>query len=224
MSDKQKNILVLGLVAVLVAGSLAMAVVRDFRLGLDLQGGIEVVLEARPTTNQQVTSQMLSDSADVLRRRVDPNGLLSPEIRTSSSDKQITVAVPGAKNPAEVASLLVATGQLQSFDFYKYLNEASSDGQYVAKPANSLWSLLTAAKPQVEADQKKGTAPSGWALFDGTTHKQYGAIEPTQDQVTEGPGGQADAGRPGLAGRAQRHRGDQLRCRQRLSRRDRDRG
>jgi len=183
VSDKQKNFLVLGLVAVLVAGSLALAVVRDFRLGLDLQGGIEVVLEARPTTSQQVTSQMLSDSADVLRRRVDPNGLLSPEIRTSSSDKQITVAIPGAKDPAEVASLLVATGQLQSFDFYKYLNEASSSGQYTATPSASLWELLNAAKPQVEADQKKGTEPSGWALFDGKTHKQYGAVEPTKDQV-----------------------------------------
>jgi preprotein translocase subunit SecF len=49
VSDKRRNLLILGIVAVLLAGSAVLMVTRDFRLGLDLRGGIEVVLEARPT-------------------------------------------------------------------------------------------------------------------------------------------------------------------------------
>ncbi len=126
MSDKRRNLLILGIVAVLLAGVAVLMVTRDFRLGLDLRGGIEVVLEARPTQGEKVTSDLLSQSADILRRRIDPQGVLSPEIRTSSSDGQATVAVPGAKNAQDVERLLVASGQLQSFDLFHFLNQTST--------------------------------------------------------------------------------------------------
>ena len=149
MSDKRRNLLILGLVAVLMVGSAVLMVTRDFRLGLDLKGGIEVVLEARPTEGEQVTADLLNQSADILRRRIDPQGVLSPEIRTSSADGQVTVAVPGAKNAQDVERLLVASGQLQSFDLFKFLNQVSTAGQNQAKPFESTYELLKAAQPQI---------------------------------------------------------------------------
>ncbi len=187
MTDKRRNFLILGLVVVLMAGSLALIATRDFRLGLDLKGGIEVVLEARPDAGTKVTPAILNTSADILRRRVDPQGVLSPEIRTSSSDNQITVAVPGAKNAQEVADLLVATGELQSFDLFKYLNTVSTAGSFQAKPSTTLWDLLTAAKSQV----KDESDVNGWALFDKTTKQQFGKIEPQKSQVLQDIAGKA---------------------------------
>jgi len=187
VTDKRRNFLILGLVVVLMAGSLALIATRDFRLGLDLKGGIEVVLEARPDAGTKVTPDILNTSADILRRRVDPQGGLSPEIRTSSSDNQITVAVPGAKNAQQVADLLVATGELQSFDLFKYLNPVSTVGSFQAKPTGTLWDLLTTAKSQV----KNENDVNGWALFDKTTKKQYGKVEPQKSQVLQDIDGQA---------------------------------
>jgi SecD/SecF fusion protein len=192
VSDKRRNLLILGIVAVLLAGSAVLMITRDFRLGLDLRGGIEVVLEARPTQGEKVTSDLLSQSADILRRRIDPQGVLSPEIRTSSSDGQVTVAVPGAKNAQDVERLLVASGQLQSFDLFQFLNQTSTAGRNQAKPYPSMYDLLKAAQPQV----KDETDVAGWALFDKSTKKQYGQIEATKDQVLQDIAGEAQPADP----------------------------
>src|SRR3954454_15461020 len=155
---------------------------RSFRLGLDLRGGLEVVLDARPLPGQTVSQQDLNTSVTILSKRIDPNGTLNPEIRSSTNPNQITIAIPGVRDPAAVASLLVSSGQLQSFDMFKYLNDVSKGTQaYTALPADSLYSLLT--KPAVKA-QAKSDGVGSWALFDAN-HKQLGKVEPQQSQVLE---------------------------------------
>ena len=86
---------------------------RGFTLGLDLRGGLEVVLKARPIHGNSISAQTLSNAADVMRRRIDPRGILQPEIRTSTADNTIDISIPGVKDPNAVANLLVA-GQLQA--------------------------------------------------------------------------------------------------------------
>jgi SecD/SecF fusion protein len=181
VTDKRRNLLILGVVIALLAASATLAVVRDFRLGLDLRGGIEIVLEARPEKGVTVNQDILNQSADILRRRIDPQGVLSPEIRTSASDKSVTVAVPGIKDPRQAAELLVSSGQLQSFNLFKFLSPVSTAGQYQASPSNSLYDLLKKVQPQVRSTNDV----AGWALFDKTSHKQFGIIEPSQQQVTK---------------------------------------
>ena len=85
MSEKRQNLSILGLLILLLIGCAALAVVRDFRLGLDLRGGVEVVLDARPLPGQTVTQTDLNTSTSILRRRIDPDGTLSPEIRSSTN-------------------------------------------------------------------------------------------------------------------------------------------
>ena len=186
MSETRRNLLIMGLVVGLTIASAAAVVVKGFTLGLDLRGGLEVVLKARPTDNQTITSDTLTQAADVMRRRIDPRGILQPEIRTSPSDNTIDISIPGVKNPNAVANLLVA-GQLQSFDFYKFLTPVSSTSTYVAAPNPSLYDMLRAAKKQIPT----GT-PAGWALFSAKApHSLARAngiasrIEPLQRQVLE---------------------------------------
>ena len=182
MSEKRRNWLILGVVVALMIGCGVLMTQRSFRLGLDLRGGLEVVLDARPLPGQTVTQQDLNTSVTILRKRIDPNGTLNPEIRSSTNPDQITIAIPGVRDPAAVASLLVSSGQLQSFDMFKYLNNVSKGTQpYTALPADSLYSLLT--KPAVKA-QAKSDGVGSWALFDAN-HKQLGKVEPQQSQVLE---------------------------------------
>jgi len=181
VSEKRKNLLILGVVVVLVAGCAALMAVRSFRLGLDLRGGLEVVLDARPLPGQQVTQADLDASRAILAKRIDPNGTLNPEIRSSMNPAQVTIEVPGIKDPAAAAALLVSSGQLQSFDLYRYLDDASKGSQqYSAVPASSLYELLTKLKPRIQS----GTGVGSWALFDAR-HRQLGKVEPQKSQVLQ---------------------------------------
>ena len=183
MSESRRNLSIMGLVVALTIAAGAVVAVKGFTLGLDLRGGLEVVLKARPKPGQSISADTLSQAADVMRRRIDPRGILQPEIRTSTADNTIDISIPGVKDPNAVANLLVA-GQLQAFDFYKTLTPVSQVSQFQAKP-QSLYSMLTAAKPTL----KPGVTPAGWALFNAKTHNLVSRggirsrIEPQKAQV-----------------------------------------
>jgi SecD/SecF fusion protein len=188
VSESRRNLAILGLVVALAIAAGAAVAVKGFTLGLDLRGGLEVVLKARPTSGNSISADTLNSAADVMRRRIDPQGILQPEIRTSQSESTIDISIPGVKNPNAVANLLVA-GQLQSFDFYDALTPVSrsSQGTNIAQPRSSLYDMLKAAKGQIPTG-----SPAGWALFstqgshplaraNGTTSR----IEPQKAQVLE---------------------------------------
>jgi SecD/SecF fusion protein len=186
VSESRRNLSIMGLVVALVIASGAVVAVKGFTLGLDLRGGLEVVLKARPKPGQSISADTLSQAADVMRRRIDPRGILQPEIRTSQGDQTIDISIPGVKNPNAVANLLVA-GQLQSFDFYSALTPVSEQSTNVAAPQPSLYAMLKAAKKQIPT----GT-PAGWALFAAAPpHNLVKAngivsrIEPEQKQVLD---------------------------------------
>jgi SecD/SecF fusion protein len=183
VSEKRRNLGILAVVIALMAAALTTVAVRGFTLGLDLRGGLEVVLKARPIHGNSISSSTLSQAANVMRKRIDPRGILQPEIRTSTADNTIDISIPGVKDPNAVANLLVA-GQLQSFDLYGTLAPVSQVSTYQAKP-QSLYAMLTAAKPEV----KPGSTPAGWALFNAKTHDLVSRgglrsrIEPQKAQV-----------------------------------------
>jgi SecD/SecF fusion protein len=183
VSDKRRNLAILGVVVALMVAAVTTVVVRGFTLGLDLRGGLEVVLKARPLHGNTISAQTLSNAADVMRRRIDPQGVLQPEIRTSTADNTIDISIPGVKNPNAVANLLVA-GELSSFNFYDALTPVSRVSQFQARP-RSLYSMLTAAQKQIHSTG----APAGWALFDAKTHNLVARggirsrIEPQKAQV-----------------------------------------
>jgi SecD/SecF fusion protein len=183
VSEKRRNLGILAVVVALMAVALTTVAVRGFTLGLDLRGGLEVVLKARPIHGNSISSSTLSQAADVMRKRIDPRGILQPEIRTSTADNTIDISIPGVKDPNAVANLLVA-GQLQAFDLYGTLTPVSQVSTYQAKP-QSLYAMLTAAKPSVKPD----STPAGWALFNPKTHDLVSRgglrsrIEPQKAQV-----------------------------------------
>src|SRR6476659_7561718 len=95
-------------------------------LGLDLQGGLEVTLQAVPPPNRSLTKEDLSRSVDIMRSRVDKLGVSEPEIRTQGSD-QIVIQLPGVKDPQAAAKIIGTTAQLELYDL-----EASLAGPSVS--------------------------------------------------------------------------------------------
>jgi preprotein translocase subunit SecD len=84
----------------------------EIRQGLDLQGGLQVLLEARPPAGQSVNSDVLAGTRDTIERRVSGLGVSEPIIQTRGNN-QISVELPGVSDPDEAVQILQQTALLE---------------------------------------------------------------------------------------------------------------
>ncbi len=84
----------------------------ETKLGLDLKGGVHVVLQARPAPGQKVDSEVLSGLRDTIERRVNGLGVSEPIIQTQGNDK-IVVELPGVQDPEQAVRVLKQTALLE---------------------------------------------------------------------------------------------------------------
>lgn len=80
-------------------------------LGLDLQGGIHVVMEGVDTPERPVTEEGMRKVVEVIRRRVDGMGVTEPIIQRQGA-RRIIVELPGIKNPDQAVQLIGRTAVL----------------------------------------------------------------------------------------------------------------
>jgi SecD/SecF fusion protein len=99
------------LVLAIVAGAAFLIIDRPARLGLDLQGGTQIVLEARDAPGRRVDSDTLNRTLEVLRRRVDQLGVSEPSLQRSG-DRRIIVELPGVADPEEAVAVIGKTAEL----------------------------------------------------------------------------------------------------------------
>ncbi len=168
MKDRRHHLILLGCILAALVGVAFLAVPsspvhKKLTLGLDLQGGLEVVLKAVPPKNHKLTSEDLARSIDIMRRRIDKLGVSEPEIRKQGTD-QIVIQLAGVHDAAGAAKLIGKTAVLEFYDFEADLTGPSVSGlAQVPVALPSLFDLLSA--PQTRALADKGT-PSQWYLFD----------------------------------------------------------
>ena len=184
------------LVALVVAGLIGVAVMAipaspahdKPTLGLDLQGGLEVTLQAVPPANRPLEESDLDRSVEILRDRVDRLGVAEPEIRKQGDD-QIVIDLPGVKNPERVIGILGQTAQLELFDLEANLAPPSSSGGYPA-PKESLHALLAGQQSLVSDGAK-----TNWYLFDDKKKVRAGPVQ-ERDKLLESRAA-AEAGKRG---------------------------
>ena len=111
----RRHLLILGGILAAVAGVVALALFRTPTLGLDLQGGLEVVLQAKAPRGREITQEDLDRSIEIMRQRVDKTGVAEPIITRQGPD-QIAVELPGVHDAARAAELVGQTAQLQFYD------------------------------------------------------------------------------------------------------------
>jgi preprotein translocase subunit SecD len=86
------------------------------RLGLDLRGGLQTLLEADVPANQSVSAQDLAITRQILENRA--NGLgVSEVVMQTAGDRRIVAEFPGVSNPEEVVAALQQTALLEFVDF-----------------------------------------------------------------------------------------------------------
>jgi SecD/SecF fusion protein len=109
---RTKHPKVLALLALLVlVGSGAAAYLIDPKLGLDLRGGTQIVLQAEDTATVKANADSTQRALEVLRRRVDALGVAEPTL-VRSGERRIVVELPGLQDPSEAADVLGRTAQL----------------------------------------------------------------------------------------------------------------
>ena len=164
MTNRRSHLILVGLILAALAGVVALAVPgspvhKKVTLGLDLQGGLEVVLEAKPAKGQTLDSSALDRSVSIMRQRVDKLGVAEPEIRKQGS-KQIVIELAGVHDPAKAASIIGKTAQLALYDLETSLTGPSLTTSGNPQEELSLFKLLSAVQTQA----KQGT-PEGYYAF-----------------------------------------------------------
>ena len=74
--------------------------------------------EVRPVLEKKI-DESIESALQVLRKRVDPDGLLSPVIQRIGSSARILFELPGAKDVERIKKLLQGTAQLEFWDAFK---------------------------------------------------------------------------------------------------------
>lgn len=157
---------VLATVGVVGLALLALATL-PINLGLDLQGGVHVVLQAKPADGQPVTKDTMTRAKAVITERVNGLGVAEPVIQLKGSD-QIIVDLPGIRDQQHAIDVIGQTAQLEFRD---------PDGKVIFKGdqlADAWLSQDEFGKPAVSFKLK----PEGARLFGEMTSRNIGRQAP----------------------------------------------
>lgn len=163
MSSRRSNLILVLLIVLALAGVAAIAVPgspahRTVHKGLDLQGGLEVVLKAQPPKGHKLTTEDLDRSVEIMRNRVDKLGVASPEIRKQQPD-QIVIQLAGVHDAEQAAAIIGKTAQLELYDLEPALVSPSVTASSQPVASRNLYQLLSRVQNNV------GRTPSGYVLF-----------------------------------------------------------
>ncbi|MGB3259405.1 protein translocase subunit SecDF [Paenisporosarcina sp.] len=105
----------------------AQSVVKDIKLGLDLQGGFEVLYEVQPLKDgQKITEDVLADTAEALLNRINVLGVSEPVIQVEG-DNRIRVQLAGVEDQESARELLSTQANLSFRDVEDNLMLDGSD-------------------------------------------------------------------------------------------------
>lgn len=82
------------------------------KLGLDLQGGVSVLMEAAPKPGEKITNEKMDGAVEVINGRVDQLGV-AEAIVVREGDNRIRVELPGVKDSQKALELIGKTASLE---------------------------------------------------------------------------------------------------------------
>ena len=190
MTGRRRSFFVLLLALGLLAASLAVLDQRETKLGLDLQGGVQLVYEAAPTAQQPtVTSEALQRALDIMRERVDALGVSEPELLQSGGN-QIEVSLPGVENGERAAQQVGSTAQLTFYDWEAVLldQDCRTDADRNADERQPITGFFQAVQqasrcdPQRDGDAGAADRPRFYA-FDAATGRALNNGQPSETRA-----------------------------------------
>ena len=113
-----------------IAICLFLALSSSAKLGLDLKGGTQIVLETKDSERVKANAESTDLALEILRGRVDALGVAEPTL-ARSGDKRIIIELPGVQDPREAAKVIGQTAQLSFHEVKRVAepDEKSTDEQ-----------------------------------------------------------------------------------------------
>jgi SecD/SecF fusion protein len=117
MGSRRQHVFVLLFVVALVAISAIVIASKETKLGLDLQGGLQLVYEGQPTgTATEVSGEDIEDSINIIEKRINNLGVSEAEV-ARLGEKNITIGLPGVTDAARASEQVGTTAQLFFYDW-----------------------------------------------------------------------------------------------------------
>lgn len=112
-SDKRRNLWLLVLCTVLAVGAIFMFTPPQEKInqGLDIQGGLSVVLTATGEDGQAPSTEDMETSREIIESRVNALGASEATVQVQGTD-QILVQIPGMSDTQEALNTIGRTGSL----------------------------------------------------------------------------------------------------------------
>jgi SecD/SecF fusion protein len=99
------------LALLILGGSIALSFTSEPRLGLDLRGGTQIVMETQDSPTVEANAETTDRTLEVLRGRVDALGVAEPTL-ARAGENRIIIELPGLQDPAEATRVIGKTAQL----------------------------------------------------------------------------------------------------------------
>jgi preprotein translocase subunit SecD len=159
---------------------------RDFttRLGLDLVGGVQALLEADVPADQTISAKDMSLAEQIVEKRVNSLGVSEAIVQPAGS-RRIVVELPGETDPEKALETIQQTGLLEFVDMSSLTNQEAA--ALVHSLINTDWvsggnqpSQLSTTEPAVEPSTTISSAlpiqtgPSFHTVMTGADLKNVG--------------------------------------------------
>ena len=157
---------------------------HGIRLGLDLQGGTQVILQPKPITpGASITEDQLQQTVAIIRQRVDGLGVSEAEVTTQGSGDgaAIVVAVPGVSQD-RLLSLVQRTALLDFrpvWGLYPPTSASAVPSAPASASASAPASASASAPASAPASASASASPSGRALKLATSPSASASASPT---------------------------------------------
>jgi SecD/SecF fusion protein len=179
LANRRQHLILVGLILIglIGVGVLALPQSPFYKkpiLGLDLQGGLEVVLKAEPPPGRPLRESDLKRSETIIRNRIDKLGVAEPEVRRQGED-QISVQLAGVKDPERAFELIGKTAQLQFYDLEGDLVPPSINVNGIPVPQENRFDLLAPVQSSIAEGGGKE-----WRVYDRETKRAVAGPFPTE--------------------------------------------
>jgi preprotein translocase subunit SecD len=178
-------VIIFGLYGLLAAASTWGTAQRTPQLGLDLQGGTQLILTPKLVGNQTINEGQVQKAVDIIRQRVDGSGIAEAEV-TTQGGSNIVVSLPGTPDKATIASLQKSS-QLR---FRAVLVEGSAAPVAAPTPTGTATGTPTGtstSKATSKATAKAGSTPTATPSATSTSGAKSGFPQALSAATTPAP-------------------------------------
>ena len=116
---RRGNIIKLVTLVLLVAAAVVLSIkplvdpVKGIPLGLDLRGGVHLVLQAEPNKNGvPITNDDMDKAKEIIAKRVDTMGVSEPIVQEDYANKRLVIDLAGVSDPDKAVDILKTTAKL----------------------------------------------------------------------------------------------------------------